>query len=205
VTSAAAPAVPDSESPDLPRAAARRQQLLAVASELFARKGFETTTMRDIAARAGVMAASLYYYYPSKEALFVAVHAASVAKVERAVREAIAGVADPWARLEAAAVAHCEALFDTGGFAVLLLPQFPPGLDDEGVRAQLAESRDAFERMIAPVIEALDLAPDIDRHLFRLHYLTALNNAPLWYRPGRGWTPADVGRQLVRMLRPGGH
>ena len=91
------------EREDEGRAAARRRQVLTVASELFAAKGFEATSIRDIATAAGMMSGSLYYHFASKEDLYIAVQDASISKIFNAVEQAIAGIADPWDRLEAAA------------------------------------------------------------------------------------------------------
>jgi len=49
----------------------RRQQLLAVACDLFARSGFHDTSMDDIAEAAGVTKPVLYQHFPSKRALYV--------------------------------------------------------------------------------------------------------------------------------------
>jgi AcrR family transcriptional regulator len=48
----------------------RRQQLLAVACDLFARSGFHDTSMDDIAESAGVTKPVLYQHFPSKRALY---------------------------------------------------------------------------------------------------------------------------------------
>ncbi len=48
-----------------------RERLLAVAFRLFEQKGFEHTTLRDIAAKARVSLGLLYRYYPSKDALVI--------------------------------------------------------------------------------------------------------------------------------------
>jgi AcrR family transcriptional regulator len=48
----------------------RRQQLLAVSCELFARTGFHDTSMDDIAEAAGVTKPVLYQHFPSKRALY---------------------------------------------------------------------------------------------------------------------------------------
>lgn len=53
--------------------AARHEQILNVAKELFARLGFEGATTRQIAARAGVNEAILFRHFPSKEDLYWAV------------------------------------------------------------------------------------------------------------------------------------
>jgi AcrR family transcriptional regulator len=51
---------------------ATRAQILDVALDLFRRHGFESTTMRGIAAEAGVSLGSAYYYFESKEDLVMA-------------------------------------------------------------------------------------------------------------------------------------
>lgn len=50
--------------------AATRQALRDAATELFAERGYDRTTVRDIAMRAGVNQALLFRYFGSKEALF---------------------------------------------------------------------------------------------------------------------------------------
>jgi len=51
----------------------RKQQILDVAGALFARKGFQGTTTREIAQRARVNEAILFRHFPSKEELYWAV------------------------------------------------------------------------------------------------------------------------------------
>jgi AcrR family transcriptional regulator len=54
-------------------AAERHQQILAVATELFARQGFRSTTTRQIAEQARVNEAILFRHFPRKEDLYWAV------------------------------------------------------------------------------------------------------------------------------------
>jgi AcrR family transcriptional regulator len=49
-----------------------RQQIFETALELFRRKGFERTTMRDVARAAKLSLGASYYYFPSKEAIVMA-------------------------------------------------------------------------------------------------------------------------------------
>jgi AcrR family transcriptional regulator len=55
-----------------PRAEDTRRKIYEAALELFREKGFEQTTMRDIAAKAGVALGGAYYYFASKEAIVLA-------------------------------------------------------------------------------------------------------------------------------------
>ncbi len=51
----------------------KKELVLRAASGVFARYGFDKTTLEDIGKRAGLNKASLYYYYKNKEDIFVAV------------------------------------------------------------------------------------------------------------------------------------
>jgi AcrR family transcriptional regulator len=50
-----------------------REMIRAVALEMFSTKGFDQTSLREIAERVGLTKASLYYHYSSKQALLLAV------------------------------------------------------------------------------------------------------------------------------------
>lgn len=60
----------DERAPRPRDAAATRKQLLDAAAALFAERGFDRTTVRDIADRAGVNQALLFRYFGSKDGLF---------------------------------------------------------------------------------------------------------------------------------------
>jgi AcrR family transcriptional regulator len=55
-----------------PKADATRRRIYEAALEMFREKGFEQTTMRDIARQAGVALGAAYYYFDSKDAIVLA-------------------------------------------------------------------------------------------------------------------------------------
>ncbi|MGI5132481.1 TetR/AcrR family transcriptional regulator [Pseudonocardia sp. CA-107938] len=73
-----------SETQRMPRAQ-RREQILAAATEAFARSGFAGTGLDDIAAEAGVTRVILYRHFDSKADLYRAVLARARANLEAAV------------------------------------------------------------------------------------------------------------------------
>src|SRR6201994_2044500 len=79
----------------------RGRDVLAAGVDLFASRGFDATSVRDIATAARVQPASVYYHYPSKEALLVAIVDRAAAQVAEQLRAA-ATDPDPWSRLEPA-------------------------------------------------------------------------------------------------------
>lgn len=182
------------------RAAIRREQILSIASGLFAKSHFEATSMRDIAAAADITPAALYYHFVSKEALFVAVHGESIRRISAAVEAAIARQRDPWTKFEAAAIAHLETMLDEEDFSVFLAPILPHGLSDEA-RTELTAQRDRYVRLIDALVADLPLSEGTDRHIFRLHFLSALNGSAFWYRPGKGLKPKAIALQLCAMIK----
>jgi AcrR family transcriptional regulator len=57
-----------------PQGAAARERLYATAMQLIARHGYAATTLRDIAQEAGVSVGLLYRYFPSKQAVVIALY-----------------------------------------------------------------------------------------------------------------------------------
>lgn len=77
-------------------------ELIAKAARLFGAKGYDKTSMGDIAAEFGILHGSRYHHFGSKEELFVAVYKAGAERMIGDVQRAIAPQFDPWDRLEAA-------------------------------------------------------------------------------------------------------
>ena len=67
-----------------------RRSIFESALELFRDKGFEVTTMRDVAAKAGVALGAAYYYFPSKEAIIQSYYEVVQTEHTRRVRDALA-------------------------------------------------------------------------------------------------------------------
>lgn len=82
-------------------AEARRAQILRVAGDMFARDGIDATSMRRIAAKAGVTATLLYKHFADKEALLFAIGEGFFAKLGAAMERAVAGLDDPIERMKA--------------------------------------------------------------------------------------------------------
>jgi AcrR family transcriptional regulator len=73
------------------RAEDTRRRIYDAALKLFREKGFEQTTMRDIAAKAGVALGAAYYYFSAKEAIVLAFYQEMQESSQEAILEAMAG------------------------------------------------------------------------------------------------------------------
>ena len=98
----------------------RRQQLLVVACDLFARSGFHETSMDDIAEAAGVTKPVLYQHFPSKRALYLELLDDTGRRLLDRLAEATAGVTSGRGRVEAGFRAYFEfAVGDRSSFRLL--------------------------------------------------------------------------------------
>jgi len=68
----------------------RRDEIMAAAKEVFARKGFHATTIADIAKRAGLAYGLVYWYFDSKDELFHALMAVEESALRNHVAAALA-------------------------------------------------------------------------------------------------------------------
>ena len=71
--------------------AATKRRILDVARAAFASGGYDSSTNRDLAAQVGITAGALYYYYPSKLDLYLAVHEDVQQRVYGRFNEAVDG------------------------------------------------------------------------------------------------------------------
>ena len=177
----------------------RRTLLLDEAARLFGARGYDSTSMRDIATAVGMLPGSLYYHFPSKEDLLVAVYTIGMERMLEAVLVATRTASDPWDRLEAAAAAHLGTLLDKRGYAAAVIGGFSVNAAPS-VRTELVRQRDRYEDTFRDLVAGLPLGPHQDRQFLRLALLGALNWTLAWYRPG-GDDPATVARRLVGQFR----
>lgn len=178
----------------------RRPQLLDAAAKRFCQQGYDAASMREIAGDAGMLAGSIYYYFPSKEDLLVAVHEEGVRRITRAVERALEAVEGPWSRLEAAMVAHLSTLLDGGEYAQVVIRELPRGAGT--MRGKLVRLRDGYEETFRRLIDALPLPKSASRKHLRLLVMGALNWSQTWYQPD-GDKPETIARHFVGFVRQG--
>lgn len=69
----------------------RRERIVEVAIEAFAELGWEMTTNKEIATRAGITSGALYHYFDSKLEIFLAAHEYVLDVISERFAEAMAG------------------------------------------------------------------------------------------------------------------
>jgi TetR/AcrR family transcriptional regulator, fatty acid metabolism regulator protein len=96
-----------------PRAAPssdKREAILRAAVRVFARHGYFTAQVADVARDAGVAAGTVYLYFRSKDDLLVSIFERAMREARAEAAAALEGLADPVARLHAIARLHLDRL-----------------------------------------------------------------------------------------------
>ena len=172
--------------------------LLDEAARLFGERGFQGTSVRDIVRAVDMLPGSLYYHFATKDDLLAAVYEEGVRRISARVSAAVAERNEPWQRLEAACVAHLEALLAEGDYAQVVIRVRPT--DVPSLATDLVALRDRYERLFTDIVAELPLRGGIDRRTLRLMLLGALNWSQTWYRPGRDDARA-IARDFVALIR----
>lgn len=187
--------------PTARRAHNRLQQVLDAAARVFAQRGFAAASVRDIVQPIGMQPGSLYYHFPTKEDLLVAVYREGVRRLIAKVDQAAGLQREPWRRLEAACVAHLESLLDRTDYSQVVI-RVRPG-DAPSVAGELVELRNAYEQRFVRLVADLPLASPGRRSELRLMLMGALNWSQEWYREDGRLRPAQIARRFVELLKEG--
>jgi TetR/AcrR family transcriptional regulator, cholesterol catabolism regulator len=97
----------------------RRGQIIAAAIELFGKRGYHVTTIRDIAKRADVSIGLIYQYVSDKEDVLLLALIEVLDSYQRAIPAALADLDKPLERFCAAVRAYCTVIEEKGEATVL--------------------------------------------------------------------------------------
>lgn len=135
------------------RTEATTAALVDAARELFARDGYEATSLDAVAARAGVTKGAVYHHFDGKRQLFEAVFSREIEQMTGPLTAAYARKKDPWDAFKAASAAFLDACLDPGLQRIVLLDA-PAAIGWEGIRRLEAPLLGLMETAISRAIDA---------------------------------------------------
>ena len=179
--------------------------VLSNAARLFREKGFERTSLKEIAEACKMLPGSLYYRYNSKEALLVELMRRGVDLVTAEVESAYASSDDPVERLRLCINAHLRALLlDSDAVYVLLFEWRALGPE---ARKEIIELRDQYESLWAGILETMIaqgvVRKNVDGRLLRLIGLGALNWVATWFDPNGAHSLDAIGDLIWQIAMDG--
>ena len=190
VRRATTPAVrtPDADAPTGVRRDLLAAEVLDKAAELFARQGFAATSLKDVADAVGLQRSSIYYYYPSKDALLAELIQGVTTPVAEILQEAKAKKMPPLAEIRDV-VRHLVLWIADPKTHFRLMDRSEAELPD----AIAATHRDAKRRVLQQIVGLIDravLAGEARATNARVAALSIIGMT-MWTA---WWVPAEDGR-----------
>jgi TetR/AcrR family transcriptional regulator, cholesterol catabolism regulator len=168
-------------------------RFLDAAARLFRAKGFEATTVREIAKAARMLPGSLHYRYPTKDSLLLALMKRGEDADLVGIRAAIRDERDPVERLRLALRARLRYLLSRPASQVVL---FEWRSLEGTAREEMIRLRDRYEAFWSGLLYAAAgtgrLHPGIDLRLLRFLLFGAINGVALWYHADGPRTPDEI-------------
>ncbi|MBJ7311729.1 TetR/AcrR family transcriptional regulator [Rugamonas sp. CCM 8940] len=178
-----------------------RAELIEKSARLFREKGYDNTTVRDIAAASGIQAGSWFYHFKTKQDILVAIMeqgmARSLLQIEAIAEQGLA----PRAALERLVEVHLHTLLapDHDFIAVLL---YEWRSLDQPSRQRIVALKDRYEAVWDEVIGALHRSGDwaMPSRFDRLLIFGALNWTVQWFKPGSGADVKELAQQALLFI-----
>lgn len=161
----------------------RRGEIVRAAARLFREKGFDGTTVRDIARAVGMRSGSPFYHFATKQDILLAVMEEGLAAGLEATEAVLAAKLPPREKFRALVRAHLEILLDEGHDFIPVLLYDWRSLTREN-RAKIVALKDRYDAVWQQVVRELRRAGLLhtDSPLARLLVLGAINFMATWYR-----------------------
>ncbi|MGH9099275.1 MAG: TetR/AcrR family transcriptional regulator [Acidimicrobiales bacterium] len=173
----------------------RRRQLFDVALRLFAARGYESTTMDEIADAAGVSKPLLYQHFSSKRALYLELVDSVAEELLSLIGAATASASGPREQVEDGFAAYFRMLVTHQAAFRLLYGSSRP--TDPELGGALRRVEDAIAEAIDPLIAA-GLAPD-HRRLLAYSVVGMAEGASRHWIATRAGAPAPGEREVQRL------
>jgi AcrR family transcriptional regulator len=195
----------------------RRQALIRASARLFREKGFEATTVRDIAGAVGMRSGSPFYHFSNKQEILKAVMEEGLRQGLDRTEEALRAATTPQQRFHAMVRTHYGILHDEGSEFIAVLLYDWRSLPDEH-KQDIIAVKDRYDLLWqASLKEMLDLgligansqggkASADEVKTARLMIMGAINFTVTWYkqRSGRGAMDLDaLAERTVRFFMRG--
>ncbi|MBB4256367.1 MULTISPECIES: TetR/AcrR family transcriptional regulator [unclassified Bradyrhizobium] len=176
-------------------------QILAEAGRLFASKGFEGTSMRDIALACGISKSLLYHHFANKDEIYARVAVGSTLELYLFVRDRIPDGA-PSQKIRAFMVATAEYFRRYRWAWIASTTAFWNDPDRHRHKERLTR-RDRFENFLRGLIqEAIDAGEirKVDVPMTGRLILSSLNWMHRWYNPNKSATPEQIAEIFFDMI-----
>lgn len=186
----------------------RRDEILRAAQDLFHRQGYANTSLDDIARAVGIKREGLYYYFPNRTQILIAIIKPLGLQLRDRVREILESDASPEDKICQTVENHLMRFENRFAESKITLRD-DYFSENEDVLAEMQPIWDEYETLwVAIIREGQDKGvfdQTLDPRLAHLGILGLCNWVARWYRPGKSLPVPDLiamyNRMVLRSLR----
>jgi AcrR family transcriptional regulator len=187
-------------------ASERREHLVRLAAELFAEKGFQATTVRNIADEAGILSGSLYHHFDSKESIVDEILSGFFTEIMAAYQRVIDENDDPRDTI-AGLVRVAFGTLEPHRAAITVMQNDWNYLRGMDRFAYLIKSEDEVEKMWVSTLHAGQaeglFRPDLDPKLTYRMIRDTVWVAVRWFRPGGRLNAQGLAEHYLKVMFDG--
>ncbi|MFZ6046513.1 TetR/AcrR family transcriptional regulator [Pseudomonas sp. CR3202] len=178
-----------------------RGKLLQTAAHLFRSKGYERTTVRDLASAVGIQSGSIFHHFKSKDEILRSVMEETVLYNTALMRAALADAGDLRERVLALIRCELQSIMGGTGEAMAVLVYEWRSLSEEG-QLHILQLRETYEQPWLEVLAEARAAGyfSADPFILRRFLTGALSWTTTWFRPEGPMTLDQLAEQALSLV-----
>ncbi len=183
----------------------RRAQILEKAAQLFCVKGYDSTSMSDIADEVGITKAGLYYFVESKEHLLYLITDYGLDLLDETVVRPLKRIEDPRELLDELIKLHTHMVLNRPREVTIILHERTAltGVYREKILQRKKEYIDFVRNLLIRLQERGDARPELDPTAATFFLLGALNWIYQWYKVDGPLAEEQLARELTDVFTRG--
>lgn len=183
----------------------KRQRILDATAKLIAEKGTHDITLQDVGSEVGMYAASIYYYFASREELIKEVHVTALVRMRSKVAEAVDAMPDDSTALDRLHRAMMVTIgmnstADDYALAYTRVLDRAVAPDDEEIRDKRRSIRALWLKLLEDARDSGDLDPSVNLTLLRFFLMGAMHWVSYWYRENGSSDAAEIAQAFYDFL-----
>ena len=180
----------------------KSQAIMDCAASLFAKEGYPSAKMQDIAKACGATKSMLYHYFPTKEDLLFAMLKGHLERVIQGLDEATAAADTPRDKLMALVQAYTQKSAQSRRRHVTAMNdvKYLP----KAKQAPLIELQRKITQAVSQLMRQLNPALPDDLYMpYTMMLVGMLNWADFWYKPGGSMKPQELCERMSHLFLKG--
>lgn len=180
----------------------RSAEILREAAKLFAVKGYDGTSVQDIAQAVGISKASLYHFFADKSQIHSTVVVLALSRLVELVKEKLKSCQTASDKIEGFARAHAQYISEQNSLYFAAALGFHELMDPE-VKARVQRMRDGYEETLRRIIrEGIETGEfrELDVKLAARAIISCMNWMARWWRADGADSAEKIASDYVHLI-----